>query len=305
MRLNRVVVFGYDELLLAHLDVLQEVGAEVAAVVVPHSQRSGPALQVRAEVPRRGHRALEHPASDFPAFLAALKGLRADLFLAWSYPLILPAPVLALPPGGALNLHFGLLPRYRGASAFRWAVANGETETGVTLHEMTAAPDAGPVLAAERVPIAETDEIAQVMRNMRDAGMRLLRQSWAGIAEGTAPRHPQDEAAARLYPRFEVEQARIDWTLPNRGVRDHIRSLTPPFPGARTSYAGQPLIVLKAVCLDAPHTAPPGTILGQHPAGPVVACGNGALALTRVARPPGAAQGPLPIAPGGRFGGPA
>src|SRR5690606_17203852 len=109
-----------------------------------------------------------------------------DLVFVWSYPMILPREVIEIPRLGCINLHMGLLPQYRGVNGLKWALLNGEIETGVTLHYMDEGIDTGDMLARVSFPITDGDDLVSLMRKARHAGIHLLKNTWRGIADGTA-----------------------------------------------------------------------------------------------------------------------
>src|SRR5215471_7537065 len=194
--------------------------------------------------------------------------------------MILPKSVIDVPRRGCVNLHGGLLPHYRGPHVMQWAIINGETETGVTLHYVDAGIDTGPVIAEARFPIEPEDDALIVRGKLREAGTRLLRTWWPAIADGTAPRAPQDESRAKYYPLRTPEDGRIDWTAPAATIHNLVRALAPPWPGAFTTL-GRDTLILRRVALanggDA--SAPPGIVSTVDRLGVRVGTGAGDLLI--------------------------
>lgn len=282
-----VAVFGYDELLLDALDVVAE-GGRVAIAVLPGTRRRDPRVaEVRRAVEARGIPVLDQPRQADGSFLSALRAFAPDLALVWSYPLILREEVLALPRLGCLNLHMGMLPEYRGPNALQWAIVNGESHTGVTLHYMDAGIDTGPMLARARVPIGPDDDIVTVMRGARRAGLQLLREGWPHYSVRRLPAKAQDEAAATYWPRRTEADDRIDWQADARRIRDLVRATARPFGGAHASWRGERLIV-RACEARGPVDAPAGAVVAVTAEGARVAAGTGSLLLTRLEQPRGA-----------------
>jgi methionyl-tRNA formyltransferase len=159
---------------------------------------------------------------------------------------MLPVSLLALAPQGAYNLHGSLLPHFRGRAPTNWAVLKGATETGATLHEMVAQPDAGFITDQQAVPILPDDTAEQVFDKVCVAAEQVLWRSLPALMAGTPPRRPNDLAAGSYFGGRKPEDGRIDWTRPAAEVYNLIRAVAPPYPGAFTEVDGQRLIIAKA-----------------------------------------------------------
>src|SRR5215472_15573318 len=238
--LSTAVVFSYGDMGSAVLATLAEAGARTLALVLP-ANRVRPDVEIaRAAARAAGLPTLLQPPRDrVEPFVEELRALAPDVMVIWSYSMILPKSVIDVPRRGCVNLHGGLLPHYRGPHVMQWAIINGETETGVTLHYVDAGIDTGPVIAEERFPIEPEDDAFVVRGKLREAGTRLLRAWWPAIAAGTAPRAPQDESRAKYYPLRTPEDGRVDWTAPAATIHNLVRALAPPWPGAFTRLAGE------------------------------------------------------------------
>jgi methionyl-tRNA formyltransferase len=213
-----------------------------------------------------------------PAAVARARALRPDVILTVMYRRLLGAPLLSLPARGAFNLHPSLLPRGRGRAPVNWAIADGEPETGVTLHELRPEADAGPIVAQARLPIAPDDTARTLHARLVPLFVALTRAWLPRIAAGTAPREPQDEARATTYPRRGPGDGAIDWTAPARRLDALVRAVTRPYPGAYARWEGQPLRVWAAAERPDLPGAEPGEARAQD--GELRAqTGAGALAL--------------------------
>jgi UDP-4-amino-4-deoxy-L-arabinose formyltransferase/UDP-glucuronic acid dehydrogenase (UDP-4-keto-hexauronic acid decarboxylating) len=161
-----------------------------------------------------------------------------------------------------------------------WAIINGEAETGATLHYIDAGIDTGPVIAEERFPIEPEDDAASVRDKLCTAGARLLRRWWPAIADGTAPRTPQDESRAKYYPLRTPEDGRIDWSAPASRIRNLVRALASPWPGAFTTL-GRDTLILRRVALanSGAASAPPGVVSAVDGLGVRVGTGAGDLLI--------------------------
>ncbi len=216
-----------------------------------------------------------------PAVVAELAALRPDVIVVAAYGQFLPRALLAVPPLGAVNIHPSLLPRYRGAAPIQWTLANGETETGVSIVYMTERMDAGDIILAERMPIAPEDTAITLTPRLAELGARLLERALTLIADGKAPRTPQDESLATFAPKLTKEDGRIQWSRPAREILNRLRGFQ-PWPGAYFLWPRHNLTIaaLRAAVEEA--NGAPGEILAVGAAGPLVGTGEGALRLKEV-----------------------
>ena len=280
----RVIVFGYGPLALAALDTLERLGVTPAAIVVP-GNRTGPDVDViAAQVRARGWTLLAQPPRQAIApFLDAIRQLQPDLFLVWSYSMMLPPELIALAPRGAVNVHGGLLPEYRGGHVMNWAIVNGEPETGVTLAYLDQGIDTGPVIAARRFPIARDDDAASVRDKLQAAGQALLELWWPVLEDGGAPAVPQDESRARYHRMRTAEDGRIDWQASSAAIDNLVRALAAPWPGAFTFLGGTRIVVRRVQPADDDGSAAaPGTVTRCDETGVSIATGSGSVRLITV-----------------------
>jgi methionyl-tRNA formyltransferase len=150
-----------------------------------------------------------------------------------------------LPRLGALNIHGSLLPKYRGRAPVHWAIIQGETLTGASLHYMVEKPDAGALVDQEAVPILENDTALEVSIKVADAAQIVLRRSLPRLLAGTAAAVPLDLKKGSYFGRRTPEDGRIDWRCGARAIHDLVRAVAPPFPGAFTEVNGCRLEVLE------------------------------------------------------------
>jgi methionyl-tRNA formyltransferase len=219
-----------------------------------------------------------------PVWVERIAGLRPDLMLSMYYRKIIPEPLLNLAPLGAYNMHGSYLPGYRGRAPLNWAILNGESHTGVSLHVMVKEPDAGDLVDQEKVPIEPDEPVSALLDRVRDAAVRVLDRQLEALLAGRAPRHPQDHSKATYFGKRTPEDGRVDWSRSAREVYNLVRAVTHPFPGAFTdvSRAGPVSRLLiwwgrPVETPDAP-TAAAGTVLSLDPL--TIACGKGAFAVT-------------------------
>jgi methionyl-tRNA formyltransferase len=282
---TRVLLFGYGLRPVEIADFLVRVGARVVGLVVP-SNRDGENIEVLVDHCQRKNIALlRQPASKnaLPGFVQHCRLLSPDLILVPAYTMKLPQQVLDLPRLGAVNLHGGLLPKYRGAHVLQWAIIMGENETGVTAHYMDADWDTGPVIGEKRVSIEFTDHAINVWEKLNRAAIEVLTYHWAEIASGNAQGQPQDETKAKWWPARTADNGRINWRNPAERAYNLVRALVPPWPGAFSFFHGKKVVVTKAWPL--PHRTAErlaGMIIGTEAAGVLVGTSPGMLRIEQV-----------------------
>ena len=213
-----------------------------------------------------------------PSVREWLEEKNPDLCTVVAYGKILPGELLAVPRLGFVNVHFSILPAYRGAAPVQRAVMDGAAETGVSIMVLSEGMDEGPVLALERTPVGPDETAGEVGERLARVGGPLLVSSLEGFSSGDLVPREQDHAAATYAPKISPEEARIDWGLPARRIHDHVRGLH-PVPGAWTTFRETRLKVLRTA--ERGGFAPPGALTERD--GELIAgTGEGSLALAEV-----------------------
>ena len=239
----RIVFFGTPAFAEASLRALLAAGHAVAGVVTQpdRPQRRSrstlvpPPVKLLAESAGLPVLQPERPAGDL--FLAALRRFGADLGVVVAYGHILRQPVLDAPRLGMVNVHASLLPRLRGAAPVQWAIANGDRETGVSIMQMDAGMDTGPVLARSATPIGPDETGGELTTRLATLGAETLVGILPDIARGTVRAEPQDESLATVAGKIGHDTAHIDWAAPADVVARRIRAFD-PVPGAWTRLDG-------------------------------------------------------------------
>jgi len=250
--LKRAVVFAYHNVGVRCLSVLLARGAELGleiALVVTHQDNpqeniwfdSVAALAAEHQIPTITP---DDPAA--PEVFAAVQAARPDFIFSFYYRHMLPVELLALAPAGAYNMHGSLLPKYRGRVPVNWAVLHGETQTGASLHEMAAKPDAGALIGQTSVPILPDDTAGLVFEKVTVAAEQTLWRVLPDLLAGRAARLPNDLSRGSYFGGRKPEDGRIDWQQDAQQVYNLIRAVAPPYPGAFTDQAGHRFVVTRA-----------------------------------------------------------
>jgi len=297
----RLVFLGSDPIALPLLNWLWESteGPAVAQIVGVFTQPDRPvgrgqkitANAIKQWALARGLPVYQPETLDTFA-LDTLASLRADLSLVMAYGHILRDEFIAAPRLGTLNLHASILPAYRGASPIQMAVANGETETGLSLMRIVRELDAGAVADVERVPIAPLDTALEVEAKLAAACVPLLARNLPKLARGELVFHEQDHARATFCRRLEKSDGVLDFTRPAAELAARINGLF-PWPacsfqvGEKSIKCGLADVAPSAVASVAAHATGPGTVLGADAEGLLISTGEGILRVRRLQRPGG------------------
>jgi methionyl-tRNA formyltransferase len=191
-------------------------------------------------------------------FQSQLASLKPDAIIVVGYGRLIPDWMIALPPLGNINLHTSLLPKYRGAGPIQWAIASGETVTGVTTMRIDAGLDTGDILLQREVAIAPDDTAVTLAPRLAAVGADLMVETLRGLRDGTVQPRPQDHARATLAPILKKEDGLIDFQRSAQDLHNRLRGFQ-PWPGAFTTFRGKQLQVISAKPLSST-TIKPGEI---------------------------------------------
>jgi methionyl-tRNA formyltransferase len=282
----RVVFMGSPEFAVPCLEALLAT-EEVVAVVTQPDKPAGRGLAMVEPAVKRVARAANVPVWQpqsvrKPPFSDELRALAPDVAVVVAYGRILPPEVLAAPRHGCLNVHASLLPKYRGAAPIQWAIIRGESETGVTLMQMDAGMDTGPMLLKRTLPIDPEVTAGELSQRLAPLGAEVLTDGLARLKAGTLVPQAQDASQATLAPLMEKETGRVPFAEGARAVRDRVRGCD-PWPTAFTLLDGQPLKLFRARIVSG--EGAPGTVLGADRDGLIVACGQDAIAFAELQLP--------------------
>ena len=273
----RTVVLAYHEIGAQALEATIRNGMEVVAVFTHRDDpKEGSWFASVARVAaEHGIPVFAPDRLDHPIWLSKIAELKPELLLSFHYRNMVGAKVRELFPAGCLNLHSALLPRYRGRCPINWVLVKGETETGVTVHHMVDKADAGDIVGQKRVEIKGEDDAWSLTKRVAAASAELLGEVLPLVKAGKAPRAPQDESKATVMGRRTPEDGQIDWNRPAEEIRNLVRAVAHPWPGAYTHAGARKVMVWRTRAAQG--SGKPGEVLSSDPL--VVACGSGALEI--------------------------
>jgi len=254
---------GTPEFAVPTLRAMLEAGVEVAAVVTQPDRPAGRGQQPAAPPVKRlaqeRELAVFQPAriKDAEA-VSYVRGLRPEVILVVGYGQIIPASIFDFPRLGTVNVHASLLPKYRGAAPIQWAIANGETVTGVTTMRIEAGLDTGDILLARETAIGPEETAPELSARLAQEGAALLIETLGGLKAGTITPRKQDSAQATYAPILKKENGRVDWTRSAGAIRNQVRGFD-PWPGAYTTFRGD-FLHLRRVLVESGPAGEPGRL---------------------------------------------
>ena len=285
----RIVFAGTPEFAAQHLQALLDAGRQIVAV---YTQPDRPAGRGQKLMPSPVKQlALQHGIAVYqpqtlrdPAAQAELAALAPDLMVVVAYGLILPQVVLDTPRLGCINSHASLLPRWRGAAPIQRAIEAGDASSGVTVMQMEAGLDTGPMLLKVTTTITAEDTGGSLHDRLATLGSQAVVEAVTKLAAGELRGEVQDDSLATYAHKLNKDEARLDWSRPAVELERLVRAFN-PWPICHSTLNGEPLKVLAAQLGEG--KGAPGTVLAADKSGLTVACGEGALRLTRLQLPGG------------------
>lgn len=273
----RILLFAYSEVGAVCLDALLENGANVIAVYT-HKDDPNEEIWFRSvqKIAEKNNIPVRTPEKLGDADIEEIKRFAPDLIFSFYYRAMIADNILNIPILGSYNIHGSLLPKYRGRACVNWAVLNGETETGATLHEMTKYADEGDIITQKTVTISFEDTAHDVFLKVADASRDILIASLKDLEIGNAKKTPQNEALATKFGRRTAKDGEIDWSKPAVEIYNLIRAVTHPFPGAFTTWENKKTFIWSA--MPEKGEGEPGKILSTEPL--LVGTGDGILRIT-------------------------
>ena len=281
-----IVFMGTPQIAAATLERLLDGPDSVVGVVTRPDRPSGRGQKntpspVRKVAEARGIPVVAAEKIRTPEFLETLRGWRPEIIVVVAYGRILPKTILELAPLGCVNVHYSLLPKYRGAAPAAWTIINGESEGGVTTMQLVEKMDAGKIYLQKAVPLAADETTGTLQAKLTPLGARLLLETLQRLKDGTLVARVQDESQATLAPILRKEDGLIDWTQPAVAIERRVRGLN-PWPGSYSYLNGKMLKVHRAkIALDGT-TRNPGEVVRADSGGFWVATGSGVIDLEEV-----------------------
>ena len=269
--------FGTPEWAVPSLEALLAAETEVVAVVTNPDRPAGRGMALRMSPVKQaaesaGIRVLQPARARDPEFIEAIRDLTPDVAVVVAYGKILPLDLLEVPPHGFVNVHFSVLPAYRGAAPVQRAIMEGAATTGVSIMVLTEGMDEGPVLAVDTTPVAPTDTAATVGERLAVQGAKLLAETLPTYVDGSLLPKEQDHASATYASKLSPEEARIDWSWDAERIDRFVRGLD-PMPGAWTTLGGKRLKVRSMALGEDSGTLAPGELA----AGAALTVGTGSV----------------------------
>jgi methionyl-tRNA formyltransferase len=259
------------------LDRLLDAGFHIDVVVTRPDRPQGRGLELLSSPIKRRALQLGLPITqpetikNNDAFRAQVTALKPDAIIVVGYGRIIPQWMLDLPPLGNINLHASLLPKYRGAAPVQWAIARGETITGVTTMKIDAGLDTGDILQQREIAITPDDTAETLALKLATVGADLMIETLRGLHSGKVHPRQQDHAQATLAPILKKEDGLIDFSRPAAEILNRMRGFQ-PWPGAYSRFRGKNLQVSKASALAHPLPSSELKVEGDHL---LVGCGQG------------------------------
>jgi methionyl-tRNA formyltransferase len=284
----RIIFAGTPDFALATLETLVDNGYVPVAVLTQPDRPAGRGKRmtdspVKRFASRQGISLLQPPSLRNDAIVAVLQELRADVMIVAAYGLILPQTVLDIPHRGCVNVHASLLPRWRGAAPIQAAILANDATTGISLMQMTAGLDCGPLIASEEIAIAVNETAGELHDRLAPLGGTLLCEHLPGILVGEIDPQPQNEAAASYAGKIRTLDAELDWRLPAGELERRVRAYD-PVPGAYFFARDVRVKCWQAKALVGVSERP-GTVLEFDASRIVIACDDGALRLESLQLP--------------------
>ncbi len=273
----RLAFFGTPDAAVPSLERLADAGHDIALVITQPDRPKGRGYEPAPSPVKRAALARGLPVSEplkirQPEFIDTLRGLGLEVMVVVAYGKIIPQAIIDIPPLGIVNVHFSLLPAYRGAAPVEWAIANGETRTGVTTMRIDAGLDTGDILLQREVEIGPEETAAELSRRLAPMGADLLLETLEELRTGAVTPRPQDHSRATYAPMLTKEDGRIDWSWPALKIHHRVRGFQ-PWPGAYCLFRGRLLHIWRTRPTPETVSGPPGTLHPQRRR-LLVACGE-------------------------------
>ena len=273
-----LIFLGTPSFAVPTLEAIVSAGHNVLAVYTQPDRPKGRGGQVTASPVKETALRLGIPVHQperirRPEFVEQLRALKPEAMVIVGYGQIIPQSIIDIPPRGIINVHASLLPKYRGAAPIQWAIANGETRTGITTMQIDAGLDTGNMLLKWETEIGPEETALDLTPRLARAGADLLVKTLDGLDRGTITPEPQENSQATLAPILKKEDGRVDWNWPARKIVNRARGFL-PWPGAYSFFRGQMFHIWKARLSTETVAGQPGLLVpGKKTL--LIVCGEG------------------------------
>lgn len=277
----KAVVFGYQEIGYVCLEELLDFGARIPFLFTHEDDPSEEIWFRRPVTIAQKHNIPVYTPTTLKdeKWIQLIEDATPDFIFSFYYRHMIPKRILDIPRVAALNLHGSLLPKFRGRAPVNWVLVEGESETGVTLHEMVEKPDAGDIIAQKKIEIAFEDDVYTLYMKMTSAARHLMKETLPMLADGTFVRTPQTGTSSYFGGR-KPEDGLITWQKDALSLYNLTRAVTHPYPGAFTLIGERKLFIWKSHPESDTGNGVPGKVLSSRPL--KIATGKGSLNLVRV-----------------------
>ncbi len=288
------------------LQALHDAGHEIVGVFTQPDRPAGRGRKLSASAVSQAAEALGLPVfkpvrlRNQPDAIEQIAQLQAEAMVVVAYGLILPQQVLDIPPRGCINIHASLLPRWRGAAPIQRAIEAGDAQTGVTIMQMDAGLDTGPMLLRRAIDIGDQETAGALQDRLSTLGAQMIVEAMERLNKDALPATAQPEQGATYASKIDKQQARLNWSLDAETLSRKVRAFH-PVPGAWTMLGDQRLRIHRALKLALPCSARPGKVIDVSAAGVQVATGDGLLSLQVLQWPGGKALDAAQIAQRGKL----
>jgi methionyl-tRNA formyltransferase len=282
----RLVFAGTPHFAAQALAALIAAGHEIALVLTQPDRKAGrgmhPAMSPVKQLALQNRLEIAQPfALRDPIVFDKLQAAAPEAMVVAAYGLLLPESVLGLPDRGALNIHASLLPRWRGAAPIQRAILAGDSQTGITIMQMEAGLDTGPMLAQNSIPISSDDTALSLHDKLAELGASMIVRALSDLQAGAFVPRPQPAEGITYAHKIEKREAALEWRKPSRELDQVVRAFNPA-PGAHATLGGDNIKIWRARPVDG--SGDPGCVQSCAADGIVVTCGEGALLLTELQR---------------------
>lgn len=278
----RIVFFGNHDVGIATLETLAQYADVIGVVAHPIAPEESFRYASLFDFASKNKLNVIRGKGKHASVLEFVKALAPDLIWVTDYRYILPSHLFSVAKFGAINLHPSLLPRYRGRASVNWAILNGEAEIGLTAHFIDEGVDTGDIIAQLLIKLDRDQDVGDALAALMPRYRKITRDVLSFFESGVIPRRAQDHSKSSLFPARNPEDGRIDWSQSAENIRNLVRAVAHPYPGAFCQSQYGKIFIWKAHTADTANVAfdQPGAVVGlSEKNNPRIQCGDGSLEI--------------------------